>query len=104
MALKILRSGQGTAECEIQDKIDETTSKTSNLVLYQAMFYVSCAGCKHTVLVYPLKGPSIESTLHDKKISFSFRMKAAESLLEGLRDLHACGIIHRGKLVCSPSR
>ena len=72
---------------------------TSRLVTYQAAFYLpGVGGTDHMVLVYPLRGPSLQATLYH--ISPVLRMSAAKHLLLALKSLYDAGFVYQGESIC----
>jgi serine/threonine protein kinase len=77
----------------------------SRLVTYLDTFTLDgYEGKKHRVLVFPARGPSLQSCL--KEMPMQSRMSAAKQSLEALESLHRSGFVHRGKFpaACSTLR
>lgn len=103
VALKVMALGNwGDNETRIQNEIMKTVQDTSRLVIYTTTFLLPRDDntSYHRVLVFPIKGPSI-CTLTLKRTPVASRMSAARQLLETVANLHAAGIMHRGKLIFS---
>lgn len=97
VALKIMAAGtSGEYEYNILKEIKRAVKDTSHLVTCLSTFFLRGKDYDHRVLVFPLRGPSLDS-LVGRKISIATRMSAARQLLEGLASLHEGGIVHRGK-------
>ena len=100
VALKVMALGKwADNETRIQDEILQTVDllDTSHLVIYSATFLIPRDDNRcHRVLVFPMKGPSID-TLSLQKTAMASRMSAARQLLETVASLHDAGIIHRGR-------
>jgi protein kinase-like protein len=97
VALKIMVSGDvGEHELAMQREIVRSVRDTSKFVTYLATFTIPGYFCNHRVLVFPVRGPSLNSCLCERSIAT--RMSAAKQLLKALECLHRGGIVHRGKL------
>jgi hypothetical protein len=103
VALKVAISGQqGEHERAMQDEIIRTVRDTSNLVTYRDVFcYPGQRGDYHTVFVFPLRGPNLDTACF--YLQLKFRVPVAMSLLLALKSLHDAGIVHRGKSILNPS-
>ena len=75
-------------------EITRRVRDTSNLLLCHDAFCLPSPHGDHTVLVLPLRCPSLASYLEE--IPISTRMSAARQLLQALKCLHDGGIVHRG--------
>lgn len=95
VAVKVMASEQGDKEIRIQDEILQTVPDISRFVTYLATFLLP-GNNSHRVLVFPLRGPCLNSVII-KKVSMATRMSAAKQLLEALENLHRAGIVHRGE-------
>ncbi|KAK2758828.1 hypothetical protein FQN54_003520 [Arachnomyces sp. PD_36] len=95
VALKIMaRKDAGEDEYNILEEIKCAVKDTSHLVTSTATFFLRGKDFDHRVLVFPLRGPSVDS-LVGRKIPISTRMSAARQLLEALASLHEGGFVHR---------
>ena len=96
VALKIIQPGDaGEREYRIQIDIIRTVRDTSRLVTCLASFYLKSPRGPHWVLVFSLHGPTLSYRV--PRMSMALRASAALQLLQGLRSLHASGMVHRGK-------
>lgn len=97
VALKVSVPGpRGEHEYKMQNEIMRAVQDMSNLVTYQAVFYLPSHRDKHhMVFVFPVRGPSLDAVC--SKIPSTFRVPAAKSLLSGLKNLHDAAIVHGGK-------
>jgi serine/threonine protein kinase len=99
VALKIIISGNaGEDEYKMQTEILRTVQDTSNLLTYLKTFSLPGHHSDHRVLVFPLRGPSIGSSLEQMSLPVAACMSAARQLLKALEQLHDAGIVHRGEL------
>lgn len=102
VALKVMALGKwADNETRIHDEMLKAVDllDTSHLVAYSATFLLPRDDNRyHRVLVFPMKGPSID-TLSLQKTAMASRMSAARQLLETVASLHDAGIIHRGTSV-----
>lgn len=97
VALKIMAAGNsGEYEHNILEEIKRTVEGTSHLVTPMATLFIRGKDSDHRVLVFPLRGPSLDS-LVGREIPISTRMSAAKQLLEALASLHEGGFVHRGE-------
>jgi serine/threonine protein kinase len=97
VALKIMAAGNsGEYEYNILEEIKRAVKDTSHLVTCIATLFLRGKDSNHQVLVFPLRGPSLDS-LVGREILIATRMSAARQLLEALASLHEGGIVHRGK-------
>ncbi|KAM5456899.1 hypothetical protein MaudCBS49596_001141 [Microsporum audouinii] len=95
VALKVMAEGDsGEYEYRMQGEIKRSVKDTSGLVLYQSNFFLRGRGVDRRVLVFPMRGPSLDS-LVGREIPMASRMSAARQLLEALANLHESGIVHR---------
>ncbi|KAB8207771.1 kinase-like domain-containing protein [Aspergillus parasiticus] len=95
VALKVMASGEwADNEMRMQNEIIQNVWDTSHLVTYLATFLLPGNGCHHRVVVFPLRGPCLDSHIVSD-MSMATRMYAARQLLEALENLHKAGIIHR---------
>ncbi|KAN0078905.1 Protein kinase-like domain containing protein [Elaphomyces granulatus] len=98
VALKIMISGDlGEDEYNMQEVI-RTLKGTSNFLTYLTTFTLpGYKGNNHRVLVFPVRGPSLESTYYGSfwEVSVATRMSAAKQLLKALECLHNAGIVHQ---------
>lgn len=97
VALKITARNSGEYEYKMLEEIKCTVKDTSHLVTSIASFILRGKDSDHRVLVFPLRGPSLNSLYGLKGITMATRMSAARQLLEGLANLHEAGLVHRGK-------
>jgi serine/threonine protein kinase len=101
VALKILTSGRdGDREIFAQNEIIRRAHDRSNLVIYHSTFQLRGPNNDlHGVLVLPLIGPNLQSTLYKIPLSshMHVRMSAARQLLLALKSLHDAGIVHSGE-------
>lgn len=96
VALKINTAGsKGLQEYEMNIEIARLVQDTSRLLLYEDWFCLLGPRGNHTVLVFPLGGPSFGS--YYKEISMRSRVSAARQLLQALVSLHGGGFVHRGE-------
>jgi serine/threonine protein kinase len=97
VALKVVVPGErGGYEHAIQDVIKRNVRDISRLVVYEALFYhPGREGRHHPVFVFPVRGPSLDTTC--SRLPPKFRVPAARSLLLALKSLHDAGVVHRGK-------
>lgn len=100
VALKITVPGkEGEHEHNMQREIIRNVHVTSNLVISQEVFTLPGPRGNHTVLVFPLRGPSLAhyKTQRPLVARMAVRMSAAGQLLQALAHLHKGGIVHRGE-------
>ncbi|KAL2285961.1 hypothetical protein FJTKL_07219 [Diaporthe vaccinii] len=103
VALKVLSSSGDAKEYETHQYIAQRVQDCSRLVLCQDQLVLSRMdnGVKyqHTVLVLPLRGPSL-FTFHIKtKRPLTCSMSAAKQLLQAVSSLHDAGLVHRVDIV-----
>ena len=87
-------------ELRIQDEIKRTLENVSSLVLYTDTFFIrNYTNREHRVLVFPVRGPSINANapLTLRSNSRATRMAAAKQLLKTLESLHNSGFVHGGE-------
>jgi Protein kinase domain len=95
VALKIIVSGDaGENEYNIQKEIIRTVKDTSNFLTYLTTFTLPGYKGNHRVLVFPVRGSSLEYSRWD--VSVATRMSGARQLLKSLECLHNAGIVHQG--------
>lgn len=104
VALKILCSTTyASQESETHLEIAKRIRDRTRVVLCQDSFVLSRMDgeteYRHTVLVLPLRGPSLESLLTQSKRPLADRMSAAKQLLQAVLSIHDAGLVHRGKLL-----
>ena len=98
VALKInTAGGKGPQEYYMKTEIARLVQDTSNLLLCHSRFCLPGPCGDHTVLVFPLRGPSVGS--YFKEISMRSRMSAARQLFQALVSLHGGGFVHRGEYI-----
>jgi serine/threonine protein kinase len=97
VALKIMTPGEaGEREYKMQNEITSHVRDTSRLITYQDTFLLRGARDYHRVLVFPLQGPTLRD--HARRTPVAARRSAAKQLLQALKALHDCGLVHRGAL------
>ena len=97
VALKIMIPGEEAEyELSMQNEIMRTVQDTSGLLTYKDTFLIRGYYGNHRVLVFPVRGPSLQSPLLEMPLTA--RMSAARQLLTALKCLHDGGIVHRGEL------
>lgn len=98
VALKILKSS--AEEYEVHLKVSQRVRDRSRLVLCQNTFQLSRMDDDiehtYTVLVLPLRGPSLKTLQQGPQRPLAQRMSAAKQLLQAVRSLHDAGLVHRG--------
>jgi hypothetical protein len=100
VALKIMMLGQSIEqECRIRDKIVRAVpdTGTTHLLLHRDGFLLQSPHGHHQVLVFPLQGPNLRD--YSRKAPVATRMSFAVQLLQALKCLHSCGIVHGGALI-----
>lgn len=111
VALKVLCSAGHSMEYETHQHIARSVQDCSRLVLCQDQFVLSRMDdgveYRHTVLVLPLRGPSLFTFHIETKRPLTCRMSAAKQLLQAVSSLHDAGLVHRGKssrkyIFCAP--
>ncbi|KAN0085593.1 Protein kinase-like domain containing protein [Elaphomyces granulatus] len=98
VALKIIVSGNaGENEYNMQKEIIHTVKDTSNFLTYLTTFTLPGYKGNHRVLVFPMRGSSLESSRHRGywDVSVATRMSGARQLLKALECLHNAGIVHQ---------
>lgn len=101
VALKVLSSTGQAKEYETHQNIAQRVQDCSRLVLCQDQFVLSRMDgdveYRHSVLVLPLRGPSLFTFHIETKLPLTCRMSAAKQLLQSVSSLHDAGLVHRGK-------
>lgn len=98
VALKIMVSGDDAEyELSMHNKIMQTVQDTSRLLTYKDTFVIRNYHGDHRVLVFPVRGPCLNSCL--RQMSLAARMSAAGQLLTALKSLHDGGIVQRGESI-----
>lgn len=98
VALKIKVSGDDADyELSMQNTVMRTVQDTSGLLTYEDTFVIRGYDGYHRVLVFPVRGPCLNSCL--REMSLAARMSAAGQLLTALKSLHGGGIVHRGESI-----
>lgn len=104
VALKIMVAGDpGEHEYNVLEEIKRVVKdSTSHLVTCMATFFLRGKDSDHRILVFPIRGPSLDSLI-GRTIPIATRMSAARQLLEASACLHEGGFVHRGKwtLICA---
>jgi serine/threonine protein kinase len=94
LALKIMIHGNsGEDEYDMQKEIIHTVQDTSNILTCLTTFSLTGPNGHHWVLVFPVRGPSLDSCLTE--MSMAARMSAAKQILKALECLHNAGIVHQ---------
>ena len=102
VALKIMIPGKvGDHELYMQDEILRLVPNTFNLLTYEATFILRGHHGDHRVLVFPVRGPNLQSRL--RQASMASRMSATYQLLKTLASLHRSEIVHCGELALALS-
>lgn len=98
VALKILHSGRDTdREYETHLEVSLNVRDPSRLVLCQDTFVLKGSHGNHRVLVLPLRGPTLASSLTKASKTIAARMLAMRQLLQAVASLHNASLVHRGE-------
>ena len=91
LALKMVFGKTPENEPRMQEKIVQTLSDTSNLLIYESSFSVPGKNnLSHLVLVFPLQGPCLSVCLEE--MSFTALMAAAKQFSKAVESLHMTGL------------